>query len=176
MKWSLYDARGRRKYLVPIERDAFLGAAVRIGGPTSTFCAVLVFTGARITEVLSLTAEMIDDANGAINFHTLKRHRRKSGEPPPPTVVVRSVPVPMRLLRHIELVHQHRERQRSPRLATTRLWEWSRTTGWRRVKVVMLLARVPGFIAMPKAVRHAFGAAATTRNITLSMTQKWLVS
>jgi integrase/recombinase XerD len=49
-----------------------------------------------------------------------------------------------------------------------------RTTGRRRIKAVMLLARIPGYVAMPKALRHAFGAAATTKSIAPFMIQKWL--
>lgn len=172
MQWSLFDNRGRRKYLVPLERRAFLGAALRVGGPTATLCAVLVFTGARISEALALTAEMIDFGNDAINIHTLKQRNGKSGKRS--GVVVRSVPVPRRLLAFLDQIHDCRVHQRSPAAARTHLWPWSRTTAWRRVKAVMLLSNVPAYVAMPKAVRHAFGAAATTKSITLTMIQKWL--
>lgn len=174
MEWSLFDRKGRRKYLVPLERKSFLGAALRVGGPTASFCAVLVFCGARISEVLALTPEMIDDASGTINFHTLKRNRKKKGRRFKYRVVVRSVPVPQKLLWYLNEVHSYRSRQRYPSRANKRLWHWSRTTGWRRVKAVMLMASVPSFVSQPKAVRHAFGAAATVQNITLSMIQKWL--
>jgi integrase/recombinase XerD len=174
MEWSLFDRHGRRKYLAPLERKAFLGAALRIGGPTASFCAVLVFSGARISEVLALTPDMIDDASCAINFHTLKRNRKKNGKQRTVYVVVRSVPMPRRLLGYLNDVHRYREQQYRGDGDVARLWSWSRTTAWRRVKAVMLLARIPAYVSQPKAVRHAFGAAATIQNITLSMIKKWL--
>ncbi|MEJ1967782.1 MAG: hypothetical protein WDN03_03960 [Rhizomicrobium sp.] len=73
MAYSLFDERGRRKYLVPMERRTFLQAALDVGGETASFCAVMVFCGTRISEALAITPERIDDANGAINIRTLKR-------------------------------------------------------------------------------------------------------
>src|ERR1700677_1211574 len=99
MPWSLFDPRGRRKYLVPKERWAFLNAALGVGGAVATFCAVLAFSGARISEVLALTPERIDDANGAINFETLKRRQRG---------IIRAVPVPRNLFSLLDSVHGFR--------------------------------------------------------------------
>mgnify|MGYP002386086088 FL=1 len=112
MAWSLHDGRGRRKYLVAIERGAFLQAALDLGGKTASFCAVLVLCGARISEVLALTPERIDDGNCAINFETLKRRKRG---------VIRSVPVPKKLLYHLESIHHYRCAQSDPETASRRL-------------------------------------------------------
>jgi integrase/recombinase XerD len=161
----LYDARGRRKYLVPRERWAFLNAALDVGGEVATFCAVLAFCGARISEVLALTPERIDDGNGAINFETLKRRERG---------VIRAVPVPRRLLDHLNDIHHFRETQADPIRSCERLWPWSRTTAWRRVKEVMRLAHEPEFVSQPKALRHAFGAEAVLNKVTLPLVKKWM--
>jgi integrase len=165
MEWSLFDGRGRRKYLVPLERRAFLQAALGVRGKVASFCAVLVFTGGRISEVLALTPERIDDGNCAINLETLKRRKRG---------ITRAIPVPRKLLYFLEAVHHYREAQGDSDKMGARLWPWSRTTAWRRVKDVMRLARVPDHLSKPKAVRHAFGAAGTIGKITLSMIQHWL--
>lgn len=165
MSWSLYDARGRRKYLVPRERWAFLGAALEVGGDIGTFCAVLAFSGARISEVLALTPDRIDDGNSAINFETLKRRERG---------IIRAVPVPQKLLDYLHSVHRYREAQLNPVLADTRLWPWSRTTAWRRVKEIMRLAREPEHVSKPKALRHAFGAEAALNQVSLSLIKKWM--
>jgi integrase/recombinase XerD len=165
MSWSLYDTRGRRKYLVPKERWAFLDAAIEVGGEVGTFCAVLAFTGARISEVLALTPERIDDGNGAINFETLKRRQRG---------IIRAVPVPRKLFECLENVHQYRAAQDSQAQATLRLWPWSRTTAWRRVKEVMRLAHEPEYVSKPKALRHAFGAEAALTKVSLSLVKKWM--
>lgn len=141
MSWSLYDARGRRKYLVPQERWAFFRAALRVGGAVGTFCAVLVFSGARISEVLALTPERIDDGNVAINFETLKRRKRG---------ITRAVPVPRKLLDCLNEVHDYRAVQGDPIRSHERLWTWSRTTAWCRVKEVMLLAGEPEHVSQPR--------------------------
>jgi integrase len=165
MNWSLHDARGRRKYLVASERGAFLQAALDAGGKTASFCAVLTLTGARISEVLALTPERIDEGACTITFETLKRRRRG---------VYRAVPVPRELLHYLEGVHRYREKLADPDKASQRLWPWSRTTAWRRVKLVMRNASNPDHLSKPKSLRHAFGAAAVSSRVTLSMIKKWM--
>ena len=165
MSWSLYDGRGRRKYLVPKERWAFVNAALDVGGKIGTFCAVLAFCGARISEVLALTPERIDDGNVAINFETLKRRERG---------IIRAVPVPRKLLDYLNDVHQFRDAQCDPARSGERLWPWSRTTAWRRVKEVMRLAHQPEYVSQPKALRHAFGAEAVLNKVTLPLVKKWM--
>jgi integrase len=165
MSWSLYDNRGRRKYLVPKERWAFVRAALTVGGEVATFCVVLAFTGARISEVLALTPERLDDGNGAINFETLKRRKRG---------VIRAVPVPHGLFALLDNVHHYRDAQCDPTRAGKRLWTWSRTTAWRYVKKIMRLANSPEYVSKPKALRHAFGAEAALNQVSLPLVKKWL--
>jgi len=166
MEYSLYDACGRRKYLVPLERSRFLQAAVQVKGQTASFCATLALTGARLSEVLALTPERIDEANSTINFDTLKQRKGRRA--------TRSVPVPRELILFLDGVHQFSKAQQDPKRAGKRLWTWSRTTAWRRVKAVMKIASAPSFVAMPKALRHAFGVEATMENVALTMVQRWL--
>jgi integrase/recombinase XerD len=47
--------------------------------------------------------------------------------------------------------------QSDPQLTVERLWKWSRTTAWRRVKGVMAAAGISGAFAMPRGLRHSFG-------------------
>jgi integrase/recombinase XerD len=163
--WSLYDIRGRRKYLVPRERNAFLRAALRIGGKTASFCVVLALCGARISEVLAPTPERIDEANCSLNFETLKRRRKG---------ITRAVPVPRSLILYLNRVHDFRNSQLDSAKASQRLWSWSRTTAWRRVHMVMQLAANPDFLATPKSLRHAFGTTAVMNDVPISLVQKWL--
>lgn len=165
MEYSLIDARGRRKYLVSIERAAFLHAALKIGGETATFCAVLALTGARVSEALALTPERIDEAAGTINFETLKRRKRG---------VMRAIPVPASLFSCLEEVHKFRAAQRDQRMATSKLWTWSRTTAWRRVRQVMRSVRSPEHLANPRSLRHGFGAEAALKQIPLTLIKKWM--
>lgn len=165
MEYSLHDGRGRRKYLVATERAAFLQAALQTKGKTATFCAVLVFSGARVSEVLALTPERLDEVAGTINFETLKRRKRG---------VVRAIPVPRNLFLYLDGVHKFREAQLHPDKARKRLWTWSRTTAWRRVQHVMRLACNPSYLANPRSLRHAFGAEAALRQIPLTLIKKWM--
>jgi integrase len=165
MSWSLYDSRGRRKYLVPEERWAFLRIARRVGGEVGTFCAVLAYCGPRISEALALTPERIDDGDCTINFETLKRRKRG---------VIRTIPVPRKLLEELERVHRYRSAQRNKKLAHQRLWTWSRTTAWRRVKEVALRAGIPTYLCTPKALRHAFGVFAELSKVGLTLIKKWM--
>lgn len=165
MEYSLHDIRGRRKYLVAKERAAFLHAALQAEGTTATFCAVLAFSGARISEVLALTPERLDEAAGTINFETLKRRKRS---------IVRAIPMPNSLFQLLDTVHQFRDTQLSRDAAEERLWGWSRTTAWRRVKKIMLLAKNPSYLANPRSLRHAFGAEAALQQIPLTLIKKWM--
>jgi integrase len=100
---QLYDARGRRKYLTPEERKAFLAAAESAPREVRTFCLVLAYTGCRISEALALTAGRVDPTDGVIVLETLKK--RRSG-------VYRALPVPRTVLGALDLVHDIREAQK----------------------------------------------------------------
>jgi integrase/recombinase XerD len=156
---QLYDGLGRRKYLTPGERADFLRAAESARRDVWTFCATLAHTGCRISEALALTAGRVDLAAGVLVFESLKKRRKG---------LYRAVPVPGAFLNTLKAVH----RLDAP--ADTRLWKWSRTTGWRRVREVMEAASIRGLCASPKGVRHGFGIKAVTSEVPLNMAQKWL--
>jgi len=155
----LYDQAGRRKYLTPDERQSFLGAASDAPGDVQAFCWTLAHTGCSISEALALTGNRIDCEGGVVVFESLKKRRKG---------VYRAVPVPPPLLLMIGEVYD------LPALGGKRLWPWSRTTAWRRVREVMGAAGLSGLYASPKGVRHGFGIKAVTSEVPLNMTQKWL--
>lgn len=157
----LYDQTGNRKYLTGPERRRFITVAHQKTPSIESFCLTLVYTGARLSEVLSLRAASIDIAAGTIIIESLKKRRRG---------IYRQVPVPLALLRlldgQFDLQHADTE---------SRLWPWCRTTAWKVVKEVMREANVPPFCATPKALRHAFGVAGVIEaKVPLNMMQKWL--
>ena len=157
----LYDTLGNRKYLTAGECCRFIATA-RLSPPAiESFCLTLAYTGARISEVLSLKASSIDMSAGVIVFESLKKRHKG---------VYRQVPVPQQLLWRLTEIHglDHAD-------SNSRLWEFSRTTAWKYVKEVMQQAGVPLFCAMPKALRHAYGVAGITEaQVPLNMMQKWL--
>ena len=159
MSWSLFDKQGQRKYLTSDERDAFIRAASTADDETRLFCLTLALTGARISEVLGLSARHLDAGTGALVFQTLKR--RTKG-------IFRAVPVPAGLIEELDAL------ARSRRNGDQRIWPWCRTTAWLRVKMLMLDAGVREPLATPRALRHAFGVGAAQQKIVLSLIQRWL--
>src|SRR5580658_2483689 len=155
----LYDHTGQRKYLTPAERQEFLRATEAAPHNVRTFCATLAHTGCRLSEALALTATRVDVRAGVLVFESLKKRRKG---------IYRAVPVPPDFLETLQAVHD------LAALGDARLWNWSRTTGWRRVREVMNAAALRGRSATPKGVRHAFGVKAVTSKVPLNMTQKWL--
>lgn len=153
---ALFDNFGNRKYLTARERLAFVYAASRQSKEISTFCLTLAFTGARISEVLSLTVTRVDAADEAIVFETLKQ--RKSG-------VFRAVPVPRGLL---PLLTSYAANKNG------RLWPWGRTTAWKIVKSIMRDAGIAECLCKPKALRHAFAVEAGQKGVPLNIVQRWL--
>ena len=162
---SLYGPTGGRKYLNAAERRRFIKAANRAEPETRLFCLVLGWSGGRISEVLALTPASIDIESGTANIETLKRRKRG---------FVRQVPLPRDTLRELNRFFRLRVLQSDPELAVERLWQWSRTTAWRRVKEVMAAAGISGAPAMPRGLRHSFGVNAFQSNVPPHLVQRWM--
>jgi integrase/recombinase XerD len=162
---SLFGQSGSRKYLNAAERRRFIETVRHVPRKVRLFCLTLVWSGARISEVLALTPAAIDIESGVASIQTLKR--RKCG-------IVRQVPLPRDMLLELNRFFQLRRLQRDPQLAAERLWNWSRTTAWRHVKAIMAAAGITGTPAMPKGLRHAFGVNAFQSNVPPHLVQRWL--
>jgi len=158
MSTGLYDLQGRRLYCTADERKAFLKEAAKRPADTELFCTTLCFTGARISEVLSLTPQRIDAANGVTVFETLKKRHRG---------IFRAVPVPDSLIKRL----QKHTRSTQP---NQRIWPWCRTKGWLEVKSVMANIQANGPHANAKGLRHGFAINALQSGVPLNMVSKWL--
>lgn len=156
---DLYDKHGHRKYLTASEWSAFLRAAESAAPTVNTFCQTLAYSGARISEVLALTTDRVDIADGVLIFESLKKRRRG---------VFRAVPVPPKFLATLKRVHA------LPGTGNDRLWRWSRATAFRRVCEVMDAACITGMHATPRGLRHGFGVRCVVRGVPLNLTQRWL--
>jgi integrase/recombinase XerD len=161
---SLYGPHGR-KYLTAAERRRFVEAVNKAPSEVGLFLLTLMWSGGRLSEALSITPEAIDLDAGGISIETLKRRER---------CVVRQVPLPRPLLQELNRAFGLRAAQRDPSTACNRLWPWSRTTGWRRVKEVMAMAGIRGTPATPKGLRHTFGVTAFQKNVPPHLVQRWL--
>lgn len=163
---DLYDCNGHRKYLTPCERQDFLRASESAPRDVRSFCGTLAHTGCRISEALALTAARVDVRQVVLIFQSLKKRGK---------VVYRAVPVPPDFIDTLHFIHDLETlQQRTDRGRDVLLWDWSRTTAWRRVREVMEAAGISGLHATPKGLRHGFGIKAVTAGIPLNMTQKWL--
>jgi hypothetical protein len=89
----------------------------------------------------------IDSGIGTLaNLLALKRRQRS---------IVRPVPLPGELLCALDRTFGLRRRQADPDLACRRLWRWSRTTAWHRVKEIMATAGITGTPAERLSVQRA---------------------
>lgn len=164
---QLHDAQGKRLYLTADERRAFLAAAAKAERPVRTFCTVLHDTGCRISEALALTPQRIDLTGRAIVFESLKKRRKG---------LYRAVPVPPGLLDTLDMVHGLQEaHRRGCGHADRLLWDWSRTTAWRKVNAVMDASGIAdGPHSSPKGLRHGYGVHAISSGVPLNMLSKWM--
>jgi integrase/recombinase XerD len=163
---SIFDAQGRRLYFTDDERKAFMKPAAAQDRETRSFCAMLHYTGCRISEATQLTVRSVDLSARVIVFESLKKRRRG---------VFRAVPVPPDFLDMLDMVHGIREIQSRGKGMNDLLWPWSRTTAWRCVQHVIKAAGImEGPHACPRDLRHGFGVQALGKGIPLNMLQKWL--
>ncbi len=166
---ELFDAEGRRLYLTPEERAAFLEASKAAPRPVRTFCYTLHTTGCRISEAMQLTPRRIDLAAQLVTFETLKQ--RRGG-------VYRAVPVPSEYFDTLDMVHGLRElsrRSQGDPKKDARLWPWSRMTAYRKVLDVLEAAGIEdGPHKTPKGLRHGYGINAVLKGVPVTSLRKWM--
>lgn len=161
----LFDPEGNRKYLTASERSAFLFAAERRLAEVRTFCKILAYSGARISEVLALAPRQIDFEAGIVVIESLKKRRRG---------IFRAVPVPAALLEELDRVHHIRAAQLDHKQSGARIWTWCRTTAWHHVKACMHEAGIAGRHTTPKGLRHSFGVCVLQSGVPINLVKKWL--
>ena len=156
-KLTLVDSNGR-KYLTVAERQSFLQTARRAEYPeVQTFALMLAYTGCRISEALAVRVCDVDLYCSLVNIQSLKRRSE----------IWREVPIPREFARELELTHQLRKQQAGARTRVARLWNFSRSTAYRKITGLMEVANVTGTQASPKGLRHGFGIAAVEAGVPL---------
>jgi integrase/recombinase XerD len=162
--FSLYAPSGARKYLNHAERQRMLAVMATLPVERALFCLTLAWTGARVSEVLALSASSFQTERGVVALRTLKRRRHH----------VREVPIPPELMSALERHLSVRAAQRDEGCAERRLWPWCRATAWRLVATVMTKAGITGAPACPRGLRHGFAVAALQAGVPLNIVQRWL--
>lgn len=155
MDWQIFDGEGQRKYVSQSERLRFLDSAEHAPLPIKTLCYLLVYTGCRISEALSLRRHHIDEDRHVVTFQTLKRRK----------LVFRSVPIPVMLTTMLLALCA---------LGKASLWQMHRVTAWRWIKHVMRDARIIGPMATCKGLRHGFGIWAAMQSVPPNLIQRWM--
>lgn len=164
---SLFDATGERKYLSAGERTRFYDALDGLDDPKErSFCETLYWTGCRPSEALALTAQQIDPEECRIIIRSLKKRGPLKGRH------LRAVPVPDSFMRRLCAVHAIAQSQANGDQA--RLWPFSRTTAWKRVRAVMAAAGLSGRKACARGLRHAYGVNAAVNCVPQSRIRVWL--
>lgn len=157
--WSVFSGRGERKYLTASELDVFYAEANKLKIQTRAFCLMLLHSGCRISEALALTRQRIDIDQKVVIIKCLKKRQRTQ---------YRTVPLPEN---YINLLSEWFAAQPDD---GARIWPWSRMTGYRRVRDVMVSAGITGEHATPKGLRHGFAVRALETKVPLNFVQRWL--
>lgn len=161
----LHGLRGAgRKYLNHDERLRVLAAAEQLAEDQRLFVEVLAWTGARISEVLSLTPQSFDLVTGIVTLPTLKRRRH----------VLREVPLPPNLIARLEQRFDLRAEQTASAGRDRRMWSFCRVTGWRIVKRLMRDTSIVGVRATPRGMRHGFGVGTLQSGVPITLLKRWL--
>jgi integrase/recombinase XerD len=161
---SLYAPGGGRKYLNRAERTRALAAMAKLPRSEALFTLTLAWTGARVSEVLALTASSFQIESGIVAIVSLKRRGH----------YVREVPIPPELMSALEKHFKLSALQRDERQSDRRLWPWHRVTAWRIIKQVMRRSSISGRQACPRGLRHAFGVGSLQAGVPLNLAQRWL--
>jgi integrase len=161
---NLHTGRGERKYVSEAERDRALDAFERLDEDKALFALTLAWTGARVSEVLALSALSFQLDECRVAIRTLKRRR----------FVVREVPLPRDLVHRLDRHFALGDRQRDPEIAADRLWTFCRETAWRFIRGGMDEAGVVGVAGCPRGLRHGFAVGALQANIPMNVVQRWL--
>jgi integrase/recombinase XerD len=161
---SLYLNDGSRKYLNASERNLLLRRLCELPKTIRLFVLTLMWTGARISEVIALTPQSFQIESAAVAIRTLKRRRH----------VVREVPIPRSLATALDAHFGIRAKQSDRACARQPLWPFHRVTGWRYIKHVMERAGIHGIRATPRGLRHAFGVATLAAGVPLNIVQRLL--
>jgi integrase len=161
---SLYSGTGERKYINQAERQRVLAAMQRLKRERALFSLLLLWTGARVSEVLAVRANSFQIERNVVALRTLKRRR----------LHVREVPIRPELMTALDERFRLRALQADPETANRRLWPWSRWTAWRFVKGAMLEAGIVGRPACPRGLRHGFGVGTLQANVPINLVQRWM--
>jgi len=154
---SAYDREGLRKYLTRNEGRKFIEKAVELPKTRALFSLTLYYTGCRISEALKLRQSDLDCETKTILIRSLKKRGRNE---------FRRIPIPEFLCMELAILPASEN--------GLRIWEFSRTTGWRIIRALMKAAKISGMHATCKGLRHGFGVRSVMEQVPLYRIQNWM--
>lgn len=143
---QLIDDQNRRKYIDQDERLRFIEACYSSEATLKCFGLALLFTGGRISEVLSICDKHVEVSANRVRIKTLKRRH---------STVIRHVPLPTWFIDMLSTTFDLKTN--NAKFQSKLIWPWSRSTASRKVKHLMELADIIGKQASAKGLRHGFG-------------------
>ena len=161
--FDLIDKNGHRKYLVEEERHKLMIACKQVDPLDALFCQMLLWTGARISEVLCMTSNSIDLHDNLAIVRCLKKRRQNP--------VYRRIPLPEP---YLIALSQHFGLYDCESTSSTKLWRWSRATASRHLDNLMELAGISGPYANSRGLRHSFALICAQNAIPASVIKKWM--
>lgn len=161
---SLYTPTADRKYVNLSERAALIDRLHWLPKRRRLFVLTLIWTGARVSEVLALVPASFQIDVAVVAVQTLKRR----------CAVTREIPIPPVLMAELGREFGLREAQRDSDTALRPLWRFHRVTAWRVIKAAMEQAGIHGVRATPRGLRHAFGVNTLGANVPLDLVQRLL--
>jgi len=165
---SLFTDKGERKYLSSTERQRFYDNLAAITDPIErSYVETIYWTGCRPSEALSLTPINIDLDGSLIAIQSLKKRGRMKGKH------YRAIPVPRAFVERLNKLHHIQHKQDLGPFHEP-LWGFSRTKGWRLIKIAMNAANIIGARATGRGLRHSYGVHAALSHVPETRIKKWL--
>jgi integrase len=127
-----------RKSFTAAQERAVLQAAAEAPEDIRLLIELLYVTGCRLSEALALRRDHLDTDGAMVVLRTLKQRGRES---------LRAVPVPISVMVRLAAFEP---------APGGRLWAFSRWTGRRRIKDILIGAGIPDALAHSKTFRHSY--------------------
>ena len=161
--FALKTKPGLRKYVNSEERQRFRQAVQKFDDLERMFFLMLLWTGGRKAEILAITPLSFDLSLKMVSLVSLKK---KGGRE-----VLRHIPLSDTFIQQLDNYFDLKAKIESPTESTKPLWWFSKSTGERRIKLVMEKAGIKGLHATARGLRHGFGIWCAIKGIPVSVIQ-----
>jgi len=157
------DLEGRRKYLNQNERAMYFKSAMEFDEPIRSFGLNLFYTGSRISETLSILTSHFDFEAESVLIRSLKKrdeyHERLIYLPPSFLTIIKNY------IKILNKTENHSNRT---------VWPFTRQTGDRYVKKIMLNAGLNEVKVSAITLRHSFAINALQKGVPITILKEFM--